>query len=251
MSPATPLATGTINASALPRGAMLRVDGQRTARRHLTASAGRHVLEVSLDGYLTLEDTVQIAARQSLVWSPQLKRLPAPKRMATRPAPPPPPPEPSPRRANSDEAACRTAMASATWRDAYPACGRAATAGSLVGARSVAMLFLNGNGVRRSDDSAMRWFDRAARGGDAESMYQLGVGFEKGHGAAKNQATALDWYTRAATAGNAAAQYAVGEAFEKGHLGAPKDKARALEWYRKAAAQGDRDAASKVRDLDH
>lgn len=251
----TTAATASINASSLPHGALFRLDGKRTARRRLTTSAGTHVLEVALDGYATVDDTVQLAAKQSLVWSPRLKRLPAPKSVAARPAPapapPPPPPETPPRRANSDEAACRTAMTSSAWREAYPACGRAASTGSVVGARSVAMLFLNGDGVRRSDDSAMHWFDRAAHAGDAESMYQLGVGFEKGHGVGKNPATALDWYTRAATAGNAAAQYAVGEAFEKGHLGATKDKARALEWYRKAAAQGDRDAASKVRDLDH
>lgn len=254
-SPATPAPTATINASALPRGAVLRLDGKRTARRRLTATAGHHVLEVALEGYVTQEDTIELAARQAFVWSPELKRVPAPKSVATHPAPapapPPPPPEPPPRRTNPDEATCRTAMASASWRDAYPACGRAATAGSIAAARSVAMLFLNGNGVRRSDDSAMHWFDRAARGGDAESMYELGVGFEKGHGVDKNQATALDWYTRAASAGNATAQFVAGEAFEKGRLGAPKDKARALDWYRKAAAQGNRDAAAKVRELDH
>jgi TPR repeat protein len=244
------VASGSINASSLPRGASLRVDGKATSRRRLNVPSGRHILAVSLDGYTSRTDTLTVVTGQTLRWAPRLEPVHPVRTVATRPAPVEPPAAPPARRGNPDEAGCRQAMASSGWRDAYAACGRAAQTGSAPAQRSIAVLFQNGHGVRRSDDSAARWFAQAAHGGDTESEYQLAIAYEHGRGVPRNQGAALDWYTRAATAGLAAAQFIVGEAYEKGHLGASKDKGKALEWYRKAAAQGNKDAANKVRDLE-
>jgi Sel1 repeat-containing protein/PEGA domain-containing protein len=252
--PPAVVANGSINASSLPRGAVLHVDGKPISRRRVNLPAGRHFLVVALDGYATRTDTVTVLPAQTLRFAPHLEPLRPTKTVAARPMPvaPPvePPSAPPARRGNPDEAACRQAMAAAAWRDAYAACGRAAQGGSASAQRSIGMLFQNGNGVRRSDDSAARWFIQGAHGGDTEAQYQLAMAYEHGHGVPRNQGAALDWYTRAATAGAAAAQLVVGEAYEKGHLGLAKDKRRALEWYRKAAAQGNKDAANKVRDLE-
>jgi hypothetical protein len=250
--PPAVVASGSINVSSLPRGAVLQVDGKSTSRRRLSLPPGRHYLVISLDGYATRTDTVTVVAAQTLRFAPHLEPLRSARTVATRPTPVAAPVDAPPpvRRGNPDEVACRQAMASSAWRDAYAACGRAAQGGSAAAQRNLAMLFQNGTGVRRSDDSAARWFIQGAHGGDTESEYQLAVAYEHGHGVPRNQGAALDWYTRAATAGLAAAQVVVGEAYEKGHLGLAKDRARALEWYRKAAAQGNKDAANKVRDLE-
>ena len=60
----------------------------------------------------------------------------------------------------------------------------------------MATLFVRGDGVRRSDDSAAHWFGAAAKGGDSEAMYQLAVAYERGRGVPKDERLALDWYTR-------------------------------------------------------
>lgn len=244
--PPPPTATEIITA-VLPKGARVRLDGKSTSRRRFRVSAGRHILDVSAPGYLPRSDTVTLSAGQQFTWSPKLvagspthagKR--SPKAVVS---------EPATRRSAVDDAACRQEMARSSWRDALASCLRAAQAGSAAAQRSVATLFQHGNGTRRSDDSAARWFAQAARNGDAEAMYQLAIGYEHGHGVKKDQAAALDWYVRAGNAGHRDAAYTVGDAYEKGHLGAVKDRSRALEWYRKAAALGSKDAANKVRDL--
>lgn len=232
--------TAEIVASALPKGSVVRVDGRPVSRRHVTVSAGRHVVQVTAAGFVPRTDTLQLSAGQKLAWAPALVALPPAKPGAV---------EPPVKRANPDDAICRQELANSNWREAFAACVRAGQAGSTLAARSVATMFQRGDGVRRSDDSAARWFGQAARSGDALSMYQLAIALERGRGVAKDQAAALDWYTRAANAGNADAEFAVGEAYEKGRLGVTKDRAKAVEWYKRAAAQGHKDAASRMRDL--
>lgn len=239
-APAPVLPATQITTNALPRGAIVTLDGKSLARRRLAATPGRHILSVTVEGFALRTDTVNVAPGQTLAWNPRLMAVP--RRGSAG--------EPGARRANPDDAACRQSVASGAWRDAVPSCMRAADAGLPAAQRSLAIMYLRGDGVRRSDDSAARWLAPAARSGDPEAMYQLGIAYERGRGVSKDQVQAVDWYTRGATAGNADAQFVMGETFEKGRLGVRRDRTKALEWYRRAAAQGHKAAASRVKGLE-
>jgi hypothetical protein len=248
---AGPAGRATINASALARNAILRVDGRLVARRRFTLTPGRHVLEATLAGHQPFRDSVLVQPGQVLAWTPTLVPLPATRAApaAPRPSGRPVPQAPPQRRPPSDEASCQQQLSVNAWSAALPVCMRAARAGSGRSARAIALLYQRGDGVHRSDDSAAAWFGIGARAGDASSMYQLGSAYEHGRGERKDQRTALDWYTRAADAGDPEAQYVVGEAFDKGRLGASRDRGKALQWYRKAAAQGQSDAERRLREI--
>lgn len=145
--------------------------------------------------------------------------------------------------------ACEQFVTAESWDDAFPACTTEAGAGNPQAQRRLALLFLDGHGTSRSEQSATQWFSDAANNSDAEGMYQFAVSLERGRGIKKDKSSALRWYTRAGDARVAAAQYALGQAYERGRLDVRKDRALALEWYVKAAAQNFGDAAAKVRDL--
>lgn len=62
-----------------------------------------------------------------------------------------------------------------------------------------------GDGARRDDALAVRWYSRAARRGDAESQYDLGFMLLLGEGAPANRSEARRWLERAAAGGHAGA----------------------------------------------
>ena len=57
--------------------------------------------------------------------------------------------------------------------------------------------------------------------------------------------TALDWYLKAAKKGNAGAEYKLGWMYEQGK-GVTPIYEMALRWYRKAAAHGNKDAQAGI-----
>ena len=85
---------------------------------------------------------------------------------------------------------------------ALPILRRAATRGSVPALRAIGLIYLRGEGDTPQDlAQAVRWFQAAARQGDAESMYVLGVMFRRGFAVEANQAQAITWLQRAADAG--------------------------------------------------
>lgn len=85
---------------------------------------------------------------------------------------------------------------------ALPLLERSAERGSPVALRAIGLIYLRGEGDTRQDlAQAVRWFQAAARQGDAESMYTLGVMYRRGYAVDANQAEAITWLQRAADAG--------------------------------------------------
>lgn len=226
----------TVRVSGLPAGAEVRVDGRIRVGRSLSMPAGPHVLSIAVDGYQPRSDTLRLGAGETVTWSPALVAVAHVADAKPKPAIP-------------AGATCAGSIKDEKWTEAYESCMREALAGSASARRDLGTLYERGKGISRSDESAARWYESAASGGDAQAMYLTGRAYERGRGVKKNQATAVQWYTRAGNAGDVDAQMVLGEACEKGHLDLKKDKTAALTWYTKAAAQGNKDAANKVKDL--
>lgn len=238
LTPARPR-DATVRVTGIPAAAEIRVDDRIRVGRSLTLAPGRHVLGVSVAGYLPRADTMVLRSGETINWSPAL-------------TPEPPKPQPvaaAPKPATPAGPTCAASVQAEKWAAAFESCMRESLAGNAAARRNLAMLYERGRGVEHSEENATRWYESAATGGDRDAMYQLAQRYERGRGVKKDQAKALEWYTKAGDAGLASAQYTLGETYEKGRLGVAKDKAKALEWYRKAAAQGNKDAADKVKDL--
>lgn len=62
-----------------------------------------------------------------------------------------------------------------------------------------------GDGARRDDALAVRWYSRAAHRGDPESQYDLGFMLLLGEGATANRSEARRWLELAAENGHAGA----------------------------------------------
>ena len=139
---------------------------------------------------------------------------------------------------------------------------------------NIGILYFNGEGVTQNQQTARRWFERAAQQGYARSQYNLGWIYEMGLGVEKNLTTARQWYgvavaqefapaefrlgllyftsgdyprarsllARAAAAGQAQAQFLLGKIYDEGLVG-EKNKDLALRWYRIAANNGNGDGA--------
>ena len=75
--------------------------------------------------------------------------------------------------------------------------------------------------------------------------YEHGEKYYYGYGVNADDRTALDWYLKAAKKGNAGAEYKLGWMYEQGK-GVTPIYEMALRWYRKAAAHGNKDAQAGI-----
>ncbi|MGD8999155.1 MAG: SPOR domain-containing protein [Granulosicoccaceae bacterium] len=73
----------------------------------------------------------------------------------------------------------------------------------------VGSLYAYGEGIKRNDAEAAKWFERAAQAGSAQAQYNLGILYENGWGVEKDPAQARLWYQQAANQGrkDAASRY--------------------------------------------
>jgi TPR repeat protein len=59
-------------------------------------------------------------------------------------------------------------------------------------------LYHNGFGVKRDQNEALKWFQKAAQQGDARAQYYVGIMYAAGQGAPKDLQTADMWLTLSA-----------------------------------------------------
>jgi TPR repeat protein len=96
--------------------------------------------------------------------------------------------------------------------------------------------------VPENYDQAMRWYERAAEGGNAKAQFYLGVLLESGaRGAADPAAAAAGWFRKAAEQGHTEAQYRLGLVVFQGR-GVKRDRNEAAQWFEAAATGGLADA---------
>lgn len=98
----------------------------------------------------------------------------------------------------------------------------------------------NGIGTAANESEALQQYEEAAKAGIPEAGFRAGLMSEEGRGTFKSDDAGMRHYKAAADAGNVSAQVNLGIMFAQGR-GTTKDDAQAVSWYRKAAEQGDAD----------
>lgn len=106
----------------------------------------------------------------------------------------------------------------------------------------VAVSYLHGYGVAKSEVDAQKWLERAAVHGNLAAKYEFGVALRDGRGAVQDYVGAAKWIRRAAEDGHVQAQLALGNMYRVG-TGVPLDNVKAYTWLNIAAARGVKDAA--------
>lgn len=106
-------------------------------------------------------------------------------------------------------------------------------------------MYLDGRGIDRNYEEAVRWFQLAAEQGHPSGQLNLGLMYELGRGVGKSGAEALRWFRAAAEQGSASGQYELGMAYYRGTI-VPKDNVKAAHWIRMAAGQGHEKAISSL-----
>mgnify|MGYP006083038957 CR=1 FL=1 len=113
---------------------------------------------------------------------------------------------------------------------------------------SIGIMHNHGQGVPKSFEVAVTWFQLAAEQGHAEAQFSLGVSYAYGEGVIQNAQTAVKWYTLAAEQGHASSQYGLALMYDAGD-GVAQDNHAAERWYHKAAVQGHGDAQYSLGQL--
>ena len=104
--------------------------------------------------------------------------------------------------------------------------------------------FLNGTGVPKDAEKAVKWFMESAKKGDAEARFKVGEAYLRGDGVKRDKVESVKWYRKSAEQGYKHGQFRMGTAYLRGD-GVKPDKAEAKKWLQKAAAQGNT-AAQKI-----
>ena len=81
----------------------------------------------------------------------------------------------------------------------------------------------------------------AANQGEVEAQYKLAQAYANGRGVRKNEELAFEWFEKAAAKSHVPSQIAIGWCYENG-FGVLRNDIKALEWYRRAALTGDAEA---------
>ena len=110
--------------------------------------------------------------------------------------------------------------------------------------------YRDGRGVKQSDPKMIKFFKKAAEGGNACAQFSLGQFYDQGiHGLPQSSAKAFEYYTLAAKQGMALAQNNLGTMYAHGQ-GIEQSYSKARKWWTKAAAQGDEVAINTLKQLD-
>ncbi|CUS34678.1 SEL1-like repeat protein [Candidatus Nitrospira nitrificans] len=95
----------------------------------------------------------------------------------------------------------------------------------------------HGEGVRKNDDEAARWYRKAAEQGNAVAQSNLGMMYEDGKGVGENWSEAVQWYRKSAEQGHVQGQFRLGRMYQFG-MAVPQNRQEAIRWFDKAGDQG-------------
>ncbi len=99
----------------------------------------------------------------------------------------------------------------------------------------IGYMYENGLSVVRNARKARRYYERAAKPGDAYGQFNMGRVFLKGIGGAKSRLIGMDYLQKSAAKGMQQAMYMLGD-IERNRRGGSTKKA--FEWFEKAAKAG-------------
>jgi TPR repeat protein len=101
----------------------------------------------------------------------------------------------------------------------------------------IAYQYERGEGVRKSNEEALRWYRKSAEQGYAEAQNYLGMMYENGILVKENWAEAVRWIRKSAEQGNMEGQFLLGRAYQFG-MAVPQSRQEAIKWFDKAGDQG-------------
>lgn len=122
---------------------------------------------------------------------------------------------------------------------------RRAVEGAIDAQIGLARRLLHGAGVERDQEAAFRWFNLAARSGDAEALNMVGRCYEIGWGTPVDVREAAHWYRRAADKGDAWGEFNLASLYAQGR-GVPYDERRALSLLVRSARRGNPKAMNMI-----
>lgn len=128
---------------------------------------------------------------------PQPAAIPAPEPRAA----PPPPPRPAELLASAERAYGR-----GDYSEAAAVLKRLAEQENATAQGRLGELYLQGQGVERNDQEALRLIRKAATKGDSEAQVKLGEMYFRGRGVPQNSFQAYVWYSAAVSSGNSTAK---------------------------------------------
>jgi len=79
--------------------------------------------------------------------------------------------------------------------------------GNAIAQFDLAMMYARGDGVKRSEKIAFKWFHKAALNNHTEAKYYMGLSFLQGRGVKRQPHLARVWFKRANSAGHPKAMY--------------------------------------------
>ena len=131
-------------------------------------------------------------------------------------------------------------------KEAFPLIERAAAAGSLQAANTLASMYEQGDGVAKDPARAFAYAKAGEKSRHVWIVGRLAEYYLKGVGTAPDQKTALALYARAADLGNAGAASDLGNIYRFGRDGVAQDYAAARKWYQRAMEMGDEDSVAAL-----
>lgn len=102
----------------------------------------------------------------------------------------------------------------------------------------MALKYMHGNGCKKNNELALKYFQKAANMGDATAMYWVGRLCYGGEGCRRNLKRAADYFRLAIENGALRAYYMLADMYECG-LGVQQDSREALRLYQQGAEQGE------------
>lgn len=133
---------------------------------------------------------------------------------------------------------CEQFYESKNFGAARTACTAAADKGNAQARYVLGRMYEKGDGVKKDEATAVKWYKLAAEGGHATAQRRLAGAYALGRGVAKDQKLGMYWIQQAAKNGDTRAQKQLAKGYEMGLFGLPKDEKLANEW-RERARQGD------------
>ncbi len=109
---------------------------------------------------------------------------------------------------------------------------------SWVPKRYIAASYALGEGIRKNERLARKWYARASKSGDITSDYDLALMLLYGEGGPVETEKGKNMLERLATEGEPSAQKVLAYAYEKGLHGFPIDEKKSAHWKKLAKSQG-------------
>ncbi|OJT95969.1 MAG: hypothetical protein BGN82_11605 [Alphaproteobacteria bacterium 65-7] len=122
-----------------------------------------------------------------------------------------------------------------------------AVQGNPTAQNNLGIMYLDGKGVPRNMNEAVRWMSNSAAAGSSLGQNNLGGMYRDGKGVPRDYGTAFRWFSASAAQGNSAGQYNLGLMYELGQ-GTRPEPFHAFMWYALAAEQGGMPNAVRHRD---